>query len=64
MLQVVITLIVIGFALYLVNRSIPMADNIKALLNIFVAVVVCVWLLNILGVWDYLNSAPMPRLHR
>jgi hypothetical protein len=63
MLSVVVLLIVIGVALYLVNAYIPMDAKIKNLLNIFVVVVVCLYLLNVLGVLSYLD-APMPRLHR
>jgi hypothetical protein len=63
MLSVVVLLIVIGFALYLVNAYIPMDAKIKNLLNIFVVIVVVLYLLNVLGVLSYLD-APMPRLHR
>lgn len=44
LLNVVIVPIVVGVALYLINRSIPMASSIKTILNI-VVVAVCVWLL-------------------
>jgi len=49
LLNVIVILIIIGVGLYLVNRFIPMAESIKTILNIFVIVVVCLWLLNLLG---------------
>ncbi|HLB48503.1 MAG TPA: Thivi_2564 family membrane protein [Anaerolineales bacterium] len=53
LLQVVMTLIVVGFLLWLVNRLIPMAGSIKSILNAVVVIGVVVWLLNIFG---FLNS--------
>ena len=47
------TLIVVGFLLWLVNRLIPMAGSIKSILNAVVVIGVVVWLLNIFG---FLNS--------
>ena len=47
LLNVVFMLIIFGVGLYLINRYIPMASSIKSILNIFVVVVVCVWLLQV-----------------
>jgi len=49
-------LIVVGVALYLVNRYIPMASSIKTILNIVVVCVVCVWLLQVVGLWGTITS--------
>jgi len=49
LLNVIVILIIIGVGLYLINRFIPMAEPIKTILNVFVIVVVCLWLLNLLG---------------
>lgn len=51
LLNIVVVLIVVGVALYLVNQFIPMASSIKTILNVFVIVVVCVWLLQATGLW-------------
>jgi hypothetical protein len=51
LLNLVVTLIVVGVALYLINRYIPMASGIKRILNVVVVVVVCVWLLQVAGLW-------------
>lgn len=61
LLNLVVVLIIVGVALYLVNRYIPMASSIKSILNIVVVVVVCVWLLQSFGLWGSVTSF---RLHR
>ena len=45
LLSLLITLIVVGVLLYMVNRYIPMASSIKTILNVVVVVFVCIWLL-------------------
>ena len=52
LLQIVLTLIVIGVLLWVVNSFIPMAGSIKSILNAVVIIVVLVWLLNVFGVLD------------
>lgn len=56
LLSIVIVLIVIGIALWLVNTYIPMDAKIKKIINIVVLVVVCIWLLRALGVFEYLEK--------
>ena len=51
LMNLVIALIVIGVALFLINTYIPMASSIKTILNVVVVVLVCVWVLQTLGVW-------------
>ncbi len=51
LLNIVLMLIIVGVGLYLINRYIPMASSIKTILNVVVVVVVCVWLLQIAGLW-------------
>ena len=48
-MQVVITLIVVGVLLWLVNRFIPMQSTIKSVLNGVVVIAVVVWLVNLFG---------------
>lgn len=61
LLNVVVVLIIVGVALYLINRYIPMASSIKTILNVVVVVVVCVWLLQAVGLWENVTSF---RLHK
>jgi UDP-N-acetylmuramyl pentapeptide phosphotransferase/UDP-N-acetylglucosamine-1-phosphate transferase len=56
LISLVITLIVVGVLLWLVNSYIPMDSKIKNILNIVVVVAVVVWLLNILGLMDSLRG--------
>jgi len=51
LLNIVVALIVVGVALYLINRFIPMASSIKAILNVVVVVAVGVWVLKAVGLW-------------
>jgi hypothetical protein len=55
LLNLVVMLIVVGVALYLVNRYIPMASSIRTILNIVVCVV-CVWLQQVVGLWGTVTS--------
>ena len=61
LLNLVVVLILVGVALYLVNRYIPMASSIKSILNVFVVIVVCVWLLQAVGLWGSVSSFRLPR---
>jgi hypothetical protein len=58
LMQVVITLIVVGVLLWLVNRFIPMQSNIKSILNGLVVIVVVLWIVNLFGLF-----APLSRIH-
>jgi hypothetical protein len=61
LVSLVVVLIVVGVALYLVNNYIPMASSIKSILNILVVVVVCIWLLQVFGLWGGFNSLHIRR---
>ena len=56
LITIVITLIVVGVLLWLVNTYIPMDGKIKKILNIVVVVVVVIWLLGVFGVLDHLRN--------
>ncbi len=51
LIHIVITLVIVGFLLWLVNRFIPMQSNIKSILNGVVVIVVVVWLLGVFGIF-------------
>ena len=55
-INIVITLIVVGILLWLVNRYIPMAGSIKKILNVVVVVDVVLWLLNAFGILNSLSK--------
>jgi len=56
LLTVVLTLIVVGILLWLVNSFIPMAGSIKSILNAVVVIVVVIWLMNAFGVLHYVQQ--------
>jgi hypothetical protein len=56
LVNLVVALIVVGMALYLINRYIPMASSIKSILNVVVVVAVAVWVLQSVGLWGSITS--------
>jgi hypothetical protein len=54
--NVVITLVVVGLLLFLVNRFIPMQGQIKGILNGVVVIVLVLWLMNMFGLFAYVNQ--------
>ena len=63
LISVVITLIVVGVLLWLVNSYIPMDGKIKQILNIVVVICVVVWLLYAFGVVNHANEIKVPQVH-
>jgi hypothetical protein len=61
-LSTVLTLIVIGVLLWLVNTYIPMAASIKKILNILVVVLVVLWLLYGFGVLGHGGEIRLPEV--
>jgi len=53
LINVVLALIVVGFALWLINNYIPMAGGIKTILNVVVVVAVAIWVLKAVGMWSH-----------
>jgi len=56
LINLVVVLVIVGVALYLINRYIPMASSIKSILNVVVVIVVCVWVLQATGLWGNVTS--------
>jgi len=52
LLALVLTLIVVGVLLWLMNTYIPMDAKIKNIINIVVVIVVVLWLLQVFGLLD------------
>jgi predicted membrane protein len=61
LLNLVVALIVVGVALWLINRYIPMASSIKTILNVVVVVAVGVWVLQAVGLWGQISSFRLTR---
>ena len=62
MLSLVITLIVVGVLLWLVNAYIPMDAKIKRILNVVVVICVVIWLLSAFGLIGRMHDVPVPQL--
>ena len=62
LLSLVITLIVVGVLLWLVNTYIPMDGKIKKILNIVVVVAVVLWVLVAFGVLGHANDIRVPQV--
>jgi ABC-type long-subunit fatty acid transport system fused permease/ATPase subunit len=60
LLNVVLTLIVVGVILWLINTYIPMQGTIKKILNFVVVVVVILWLLYGFGIINGSGDVHMP----
>jgi hypothetical protein len=63
LISVVITLIVVGVLLWLVNTYIPMDGKIKNILNVVVVICVVVWLLYAFGVINHADEIKVPQVH-
>jgi hypothetical protein len=50
LISVIVVLIVIGVVLWLVNAYIPMAPPFKTIINVVVILILCLWLLSLVGV--------------
>ena len=62
LISVVLTLIVVGVLLWLINTFIPMAGSIKTILNIVVVVAVVIWLLYAFGVLNHSGEIRIPQV--
>lgn len=62
MLELVITLIVVGVLLWAVNSYIPMDAKIKKILNVVVIIFTIVWLLYAFGVMPFDDDIPVPQI--
>ena len=56
LVNLVMVLIIVGMALWLINRFIPMAGSIKTILNVVVVVAVGVWVLQATGLWGPISN--------
>jgi hypothetical protein len=60
LLNVVVTLIIVGVVLWLINTYIPMQSTIKKILNVVVVIVVVLWLLYGFGIISNSGDIHLP----
>lgn len=63
LISLIVTLIVIGVLLWLVNTYIPMDGKIKNILNVVVVICMVIWLLYAFGIINHANDIQVPRVH-
>jgi hypothetical protein len=62
LISLIIVLVVVGLLLYLVNTYIPLDEKIRRILNVVVLIVVVLWLLQVFGILDSMNSVHVGRV--
>ncbi len=62
LISLIITLVVIGVLLWLINTYIPMDGKIRKLLNVVVVICVVVWLLYAFGILDRSGDIRVPQV--
>jgi hypothetical protein len=60
LLNVVVTLIIVGVVLWLINTYIPMQGAIKSILNAVVVIAVIIWLLYGFGIISHSGTVTLP----
>ena len=60
LINVVLTLVVVGVVLWAINRFIPMQGTIKSILNIVVVIAVILWLLYGFGIISSSGNVTVP----
>ncbi len=63
LISLIVTLIVIGVLLWLINSYIPMDGKIKKIINVVVVICVVVWLLSVFGVLGHSGNIRVPQIH-
>ena len=63
LISLVVTLVVIGVLLWLVNTYIPMDGKIKSILNAVVVICVVIWLLFAFGLINHSGDIRVPQVH-
>jgi hypothetical protein len=63
LISLVITLVVIGVLLWLINTYIPMDGKIKSILNAVVVICVVIWLLFAFGILNHSGDIRVPQVH-
>lgn len=62
LISLILTLIVVGVLLWLLNTYIPMDGKIKQIINIVVVIAVVLWLLSAFGVLGRAGDIRVPQI--
>jgi hypothetical protein len=53
MITLIVTLVIVGVCLYLVENYIPLSDPIKVVIRVLVVLLLVLWLLKVFGIADF-----------
>lgn len=53
MIEILITLVIIGVVLWLIETYIPLSDPIKMIIRVLVVLFLAIWLLNMFGLTNF-----------
>jgi hypothetical protein len=56
LVTLIVVLVIVGVALYLINRYVPMDGKIKTILNWVIVIAVILWLLSVFGLLSGLGT--------
>lgn len=62
LISLVVTLMVVGVLLWLINTYIPMDGKIKQIINVVVVIAVVLWLLSAFGVLGHSGDIRVPQV--
>ncbi len=60
LIAIVVTLIVVGILLWLVEKYLPMDATVKRIVHIVVVIALVLWLLNVFGVLAMVRNVTLP----
>jgi hypothetical protein len=63
LISLILTLVIVGVLLWLVNTYIPMDGKIKQILNVVVVICVVIWLLYAFGILSGAGDIKVPQVH-
>lgn len=52
MIELIVTLVIVGVVLYLLESYVPMSPPIKTVIRVVVVLALCIWLLSAFGIVD------------
>lgn len=53
MIEALIVLVIVGVVLYLIETYVPMAPPIRTVLRIVIVLLLCLWLLDLFGIYNF-----------
>ncbi len=56
LLDMILMFVIVGVILWLINAYVPMEPRMKTIMNVFVVIFMCIWMLRMLGLLDGLRS--------